>query len=379
MRDIYSILEDYLASRPLTPEEEKLIETWQLTDRNNDLLALLERMGRGAGLNNLLTNQPEVGLDSILQGIRQIKRRRRIRFYSSAAAVLLLLTVGTFFYFQSGTWGSKKKLSAASDSFRAEIVLPTGQIITLDAGTGDTIRLDKQTAWLNDAHTVKVTPATQTGKKITYSTMRVPAGGEYNIVLPDGTKVFMNSKSELTFPNYFPDNERRVILNGEAYFDVVADTTRPFIVDANDLSVNVLGTSFNINSYASMKSQAITLESGVVKVICREQEYMLDPGQQLRYNSITHQSEVREVNTELYTSWKDGYYFFQEVTLDEVMASLSHWYGITVIFEDEWSKKREFSGRMKRYDEVEVLLNHFVQTGEITYRKDANIVYIRKK
>lgn len=378
MRNIESIVDDYLASRPLSEEEEKRLNAWKTTDRNNDLLALLTRMSSGAELNNLLKNRPESGLEVILNKLRKARQRRRIQFLSSAAAVVLLLGASFFYFFSGGLKYKTDYSPRIENSFRAEIILPNGNSISLDAQSEDTIRPYGKMAWLNEAHTVKIN-AGQPEKEISWSTFKVPLGGEYKIILPDGTHVFMNSGSELIFPDRFPENERSVTLNGEAYFDVVPDESKPFIVKANDLHINVLGTSFNVNSYSSMKTQAVTLESGLVKVICKNEEYRLDPGQQMRFNSITQRTEIKEVNTELYTSWKDGYYFFRELTLEEIMSSLSHWYGITVIFEDDWSRTREFSGRMKRYDDVEVLLDHFVKTQEITYRKEYNIVYIKRK
>lgn len=379
MRTIDEILEDILLSNEITGDEKAYFDKWQETEKQNKLFDLLRAIPAGADLSRNIDRNEEAVLKKMRSEISARQRKRRLSLVASVAASVLFVLTGGFLYYSLTSSPDTPAPASSKESFRAELILPGGKVIALNADTGDTIRPYDRTTWFHEAQTITIHPSETALAEVSYTTFRIPLGGEYNIILPDGTKVFMNSGSELIFPNCFSDNERRVTLNGEAYFDVTRDTIRPFIVQANDLFIHVLGTAFNVNAYSSMKSQAVTLESGFVKVACNDREFLLDPGQQIKYDSDSRLAEVREVNTELYTSWKNGFYFFQEITLEEIMNTLKHWYGITVIFEDDWSRNREFSGHMKRYDQVEVLLNHFRQTQEITYRKEGDTIYIRKK
>ena len=143
--------------------------------------------------------------------------------------------------------------------------------------------------------------------------MRVPEGGEYRVVLSDGTKVWINSGSELTFPMNFEKGERVVELKGEAYFDVTKSKEWPFIVRTCRSSVKVLGTSFNVCSYEEDALEQVTLEQGGVEVKHHDETYLLHPGEQFELDTTNEEVEVKPVNVKLYTSWIDGMFRFHNM------------------------------------------------------------------
>ena len=169
----------------------------------------------------------------------------------------------------------------------------------------------------------------------TYNVLTVPVGGEFRVILSDGTMVFLNSGSELRYPEVFRDGQREVFLKGEAWFEVAKDSVRLFRVHAGEMDVRVLGTSFNVKAYERMESIATTLVTGSVEITCDNESFRIVPGEQFEYRKGLKLASVREVDTELYTSWKDGYYKFRQASLEEIMTTLSVWYGLEVFYQNE--------------------------------------------
>lgn len=210
-----------------------------------------------------------------------------------------------------------------------------------------------------------------------YNTLVVPVGAEYHLLLNDGTRVYMNSASELRYPTVFSRDRREVFLKGEAYFEVTRDTSRQFVVQAGAVSIEVLGTSFNVSAYADAKVISATLTSGKIRAVSGGMAYPVVPGEQFRKYILTGEICVEKVNTEMYTCWKDGYYYFDACPLSDIMQSLSRWYDIQVFFIDQSLKDIEFTGRLRRYEEVDGLFRKFEQTRNICFIRKGNTVMVK--
>ncbi len=193
------------------------------------------------------------------------------------------------------------------------------------------------------------------------TTIRVPQGGEYRVVLADGTKVWMNSESELKFPSAFEGRERVVEVKGEAYFEVAKDARHPFVVKTDRSAVRVLGTSFNVCSYGDDGYEQTTLVSGSVEVEHEGKQYLLKPGEQLEVRE-DGTPEVREVDVRLYTSWKDGMFRFVDMPLGQLTVKLARWYDVKFVFENELCKDYRFTGAVRK----DVDFNEFIQLVETT-------------
>lgn len=384
MKEIEDILVAYLAGEELSSEEQNALEEWMRNSSNTKLVSVLGGMRGGDRVRKQLQADPKRGMRSIMRRIRVRAKRDRLRrlYIYSATACLLLLLSATFFYW--GNFGQKQGADSirnmeleASKSF-AHLKLADGKIVPLYANRNEIIVADSFFRVENKNNTL-VYDKRVAGEKIIYNTITVPLGAEFNVVLADGTKVYLNAESELRFPVAFAGNMRDVYLEGEGYFEVARDTMKRFRVHTADMTAVVLGTSFNVKSYADQENVATTLEEGHLKVICQQREYDLRPGYQLRYDKATHVSELVKVNTSYYTSWKNGYYWFNEMSLVEVMEILSKWYDLDVRYLDDEVKKYEFSGRLKRYDDVTYLLDKFEETGDIEFIVDKNVISVKKK
>ena len=206
----------------------------------------------------------------------------------------------------------------------------------------------------------------------------VPKGGEYTIVLSDGTKVYMNAGSELRYPVNFEKYRREVFLSGEAYFEVAKMTEAPFTVHVGDIDIEVLGTSFNANAYPESSCVLTTLEEGQVQVGNKKQRRVIVPGEQCSYDKKTKQLKVEMVDTELFTSWRNGYYYFNRTPLETIFGTLSLWYDVEIEYEDSKLKQIRFSGKLKRFEDIEQLLDKFERTKNVSFVLKGKKIIVKK-
>ena len=210
---------------------------------------------------------------------------------------------------------------------------------------GTHIKVDSTTLNYQVAQT-----ASQKEKPI-YNKVEIPRGGEYALVLSDGTKVHLNSMSSLRFPVTFGAGARVVELEGEAYFEV-SKTGQPFLVNTKGVQVEVLGTTFNISAYPDEEYQA-TLVNGSVKVNAEKiGSLILKPSQQATLSVGSNSMQVRTVDTSFYTSWVEGKIHFKDQRLEDIMKTLSRWYDMEVVYQNERIKDFRFGCHLDRYEEI---------------------------
>jgi len=185
--------------------------------------------------------------------------------------------------------------------------------------------------------------------------LSIPAGGEYEVVLSDGTHVWMNAASSLSYPERFDSKERVVSLHGEAYFEVAHDTSRPFKVVTAKQVVQVLGTHFNINAYDDDTKTVTTLLEGVVRVSSAAKQAVIKPGQQASSDG-RNDLEVANANIRSALAWKNGMIEFQDTSLPQLMRQIARWYNIKVEYEGP-QRKDLFTGGISRHSKLSALLN----------------------
>jgi ferric-dicitrate binding protein FerR (iron transport regulator) len=378
MKDIDDIFAGYLHGEPLGDEERAIVDEWKGRSPGHRAFAFEIRWLR-AGRGRL---KGRAGEERAFQdadaAVRRWRRQRRWLRASPAAAGLLLLA-GWFFLFPP-VEREEERVEPLAEVIRpgktaAELVLPGGTTRWLTPGTvisTDSLREIKTT---DRALVYAVAGGTREQE---FHTLNVPPGGEYDLQLSDGTMVSLNAGSTLRYPDFFT-GQREVFLTGEAYFEVARDADHPFIVRSGDLSARVLGTSFNINAYPDREVIMTTLVEGRVRVDAGGQSREMRPGTQVIYNKETGRSTTRVVDVELYTSWKDGYYIFEEMPLEEIMTTFARWYNLRVAYQDEGVKKIAFSGSLKRYDDVVPLLKKLEYTRDVEFIITDNLVTIKKK
>ena len=214
-----------------------------------------------------------------------------------------------------------------------------------------------------------------------YNKLTTPVGGEYSLVLSDGTKVFLNADSELKYPVEFSDGKRIVDLKGEAYFEVHKDSLRPFIVRMNGAEVTVLGTSFNVNTYGDDGQIYTTLVNGAVRVssVKNGQAEVLKPGMQSVMNVQSGLLTVRKVDVEPYVAWREGRFVFRAMTLDLIMRQLQRWYDFEVFYQNSELKDYEFRGVIKRDMDLDKVLSVIKATTNVDFEVKGKVITIIKR
>jgi hypothetical protein len=178
---------------------------------------------------------------------------------------------------------------------------------------------------------------------IAYNTMSTPRGGQYHLILADGTNVWLNAASSIKFPVVFNGNQRKVQITGEAYFEVAHDKTKPFRVESDGQTVEVLGTHFNVNTYADENDIKTTLLEGSVKIKAGNKSYLLKPGEQshLKNGDVS----ITQADMDEALAWKNGVFHFNDAGIESVMKQISRWYDVDVKYEGK-IKERTFSGEI---------------------------------
>lgn len=308
------------------------------------------------------------------------------RLWLKIAAVFLLFTGATFIKIHL----DKQNLQAdiAPGGNKATLTLADGSKIILDqAGKGNLaqqagVQIVK-TANGQLVYTIKKSPGPGNGHAGNLTnTISTPRGGQYQVNLPDGTRVWLNAASSLKFPLSFALlKERRVELKGEAYFEVEKDTAKPFIVQSDRQTVQVLGTHFNINSYADETNTKTTLLEGSVKVAALNganvAQAILKPGQQARISSGSNPINVVRVDPTTEVAWKNGQFFFENESIENIMKKISRWYDVDVVYEADVAGKTVW-GSVTRYSNVSKVLSILELTGGIHFKIEGRRIIVDK-
>lgn len=333
-----------------------------------------------------LTDLSENGRNRVLGkilGAEAATKPKHIRLWPAIAAAAVFFVVGAagLFYYNH-TDKADKAIQLAKNDFRpggnkAYLTLANGKRIELtDARNGE---LAKQagvtiTKTASGQLIYTIEKAAKPGSANEYNFIETPKGGQYQVRLPDGTSVWLNTASSLKYPVSFAAlKERKVELRGEAYFEVAKDRKHPFVVSTGQQQVKVLGTHFNINSYGDEPFTKTTLLEGSVQV---NDSYILKPGEQLA-SSKTGKVAVSLVNVEDVMAWKKGYFEFHDENTYEIMRKVARWYDVEVIYEDEIPLKK-MEGTLSRFENASRILDVLESTGILKFRVEGRKIYISK-
>lgn len=247
----------------------------------------------------------------------------------------------------------------------------------LTTGTGDTLRLDAD-AQSNAQQLAKM----ESGSAIRINSLVTPRGGEFKIVLEDGTEVWLNAESRLKYPETFGDGDRHVSVEGEAYFKVAKNPQHPFYVETAGQRVRVVGTEFNVNVYPEAANVTTTLVKGSIAlkpVNGNVGELMPTPGHQATFDKQARTATVKAVDTGIMTSWRNGKFVFENQTLGQIMLTLSRWYDVEYQFIDKSLATTEFMGSVPRYGEFSEVLQILEASGGIRFRQKGKKIIIARK
>ncbi len=283
----------------------------------------------------------------------KIQIRRNWLQYAAAILILIISSVSITVFVRYNTPHVVCEQIIQPGSSKATLTLGNGQLFVLNDSIPKTIKNTiGDIVGVDTLNTLHYIPQVKS-EEIEYNTIQVPRGGEYKLVLADGSTVWLNSQTKLRFPIAFHTNKREVYLEGEALFDVTSDAQHPFIVHTNYSSVKVYGTIFNVMSYSDEKEEQMTLVEGSVALLYGDKELLIRPGQQSVITKNSRSVTIREVDVNLYADWNKGVFRFENMPLNEVMQKIARWYDVQFFFANEEVKTRNISGAMKRNTDFE--------------------------
>lgn len=326
------------------------------------------------------TFHAEDGWEGVQRKIQRHRFRHRILNICKYAAIFIFpVAIATVAIYKSGN--EPQPLSQVEEQIvpggkKAVLILDNGEAIDLKSTSGVELKEKDGTVIQVDSTVLNYQQApARTSEKLAYNKVNVPRGGEYQLMLSDGSKVQLNSMSSIRFPVQFAQDCRLVELEGEAYFEV-SKTGQPFIVQTKGMKIEVLGTTFNISAYPNEEYQT-TLVSGSVKVQTENgSNRILKPSEQACITPGSNQINVRNVDTAFYTSWIHGKINFKDQRLDDIMKTLARWYDMDVVYENEATKELRFGCYVNRYNEITPLVKLLEQTGRVTVTVEGKTIKI---
>ena len=310
-------------------------------------------------------------------------RRRWIGTLSRYAAIIIVPVLVVVFYY------SKKETVKVTErsQFASELATIQRNLPVLTLSNGKEMVLYNQELLLEEENGVRISvneegrmqydKADSVGAEMVYNTLTTPSQCDFMFILADGTRVWMNAKSSLRYPVAFHGKERVVYAEGEIYLEVARDEKHPFFVMLNGMKVEVLGTSFNVNSYADEDYAEVTLVEGRVAAHVDDRSYDLLPSRQLRWDKKNESVDIRIVNVDDYIAWKRGQYVFKGRSLEEVAKVLERWYDMEIIFEDEKSKKTVYTGVINKEENFDAFVLRLRETSSLSCRMESNRLYIK--
>lgn len=354
----------------LSEAEKSELEKWAAADERRR--RLLREIGSSEELLKKYKQYQTIDHDRLQRRFeKSIGLPNRIsyrRVFQLAAVALLTFGIGISVWLYSGK-------EQQTEQFAAQTFFPgkTASVLVLEDGRKilltpeDTLQIDLQGKVLLSDNKDGLVYTGAVEKEGEYNTLQVPRGGEFKITLADGTFIHLNAASELRYPVSFTGDSRTVYLSGEAWFSVAKDTARPFYVRTECLQIKVYGTSFNVNTQDTNRT-VVALASGKVGIQAEQlEEYHLQPSDLACYNSDSHTMDIRQTDLTPYTSWHEGLLVFEDESLERIMARLSLWYDIEVNYADKEVRKQTFTGYLKRYDSIDIILKALQRTVSMRY------------
>ena len=312
------------------------------------------------------------------------RRGRKLYVWGARVAAVAVVLLGIMVLWNKEgerTMHMADVLKVESGSPKALLVLNTGKEIELkDGETREVVNIAGVGVVQDSSGGVRFEDSgVENEEEEGYNTIIVPERGEYFAVLNDGTKVWMNSGSELVFPTRFRGDRREVKLKGEAYFEVVADKQKPFYVQTEEATVRVLGTAFNVLAYREDGRVQVALLRGKVSFDVKKEDYLLEPGEIATWEQETGSTTVREGNVQAIVDWTSGRFNFEDISLVELAAKLERWYGVKFVFGDEASKALRFSGAVTKYRPLDYVLGIISKTTSVHFKSSGEQILIYSK
>ena len=320
-------------------------------------------------------------LDSSLVGRPRKGRWLFWRVGSVVAASVALLLMFVFPFTrqveQPGTLVSQVGITPGG--VKAILQSEDGKMIDLTSSTSSRIVTSDGLVLVNDSlKGLRFDQSKSENQPMKYHTLAVPVGGEYHFTLADGTRVWVNSASEVRFPNCFSGKKREIYVKGEVYLEVARDEKHPFVVHAGENEVRVLGTRFNLTAYPDEQKVITTLVEGSVEFRNNQSSIRLKPGEQSVLDRETNNLEKQKVDVSIYTSWVSGTYEYERMPLSDITRQLSRWYDVQFVYETTEFSNHPFTGVVKRDQSLEEVLSIIEKTTNIKFKISGRTIIIKR-
>lgn len=369
----------------ITAEEQCFLDGWlEESEGHRQLFERLRKDTRFAEEYGLFR---EINAERAWEAFRvknRMERKRRELFpwraCVAAAIVLPLVVAGAWLLLSPREMKEEIPVVQRFEPVGRDAVLEVvgGERVVLAKEEEKMIRVGNGVAVLQNAGGLIYADSVQR-EKVDTNVLRIPRGGEFTLQLADGTRVYLNSATELKYPVAFIGQDRRVYLRGEAYFEVAKDAEHPFIVITDDVQVKVYGTSFNVNTHSRDGVRTVLVEGKVgIKGGVSGEEYVLKPNEMAFYDRGDRKMNVEVVDPDLYTLWRKGIFVFERESLENIMNTLSLWYDVEIFFQSESAKGLHFSGHMKRYEQIEDILHAITDATGVVFTINERTVCVSR-
>ncbi len=374
------LLEQYAADAS-TPWETKELFCWIRKSKDDALLKDNIRELWSVHKND--KPLPDVDWDAIYTKIVNTPvitgKRPALAWIAAAAVIILLVSAGAYFIFNhdapkqiAKTETQKRyKIDVAPGGNKAILTLANGAQVILDSAANGALTQQGKTKIIKTGSgRLTYSALNEKPGEVLYNSISTPRGGQYQLVLADGSKVWLNAASSLRFPTFFSGKERNVSLTGEGYFEVAHNAEMPFHVKSGDMTVEVLGTHFDINSYVDETTMKTTLLEGSVKVSWAGVSKMIKPGEQTVVSSLPGERNIHIQTTDVdaAVAWKNGRFIFQGENIRSVMRQLARWYDVDVSYQGNVTNE-EFVGviNRSRYENISQILGILEKTRTVSF------------
>lgn len=364
----------------LTEKEHNELDDW--VGASDENMILFEKLTDPNTVKEAVNWYEEELLENALENKENKKAvkqlRSKVRIWQWVAAACVLITIGVLAYVFSKSNNDKPNTVIANNS--ADIQ-PASDKATLDLGNGKIVALDGSNVDTTIGGSLilhrkkgEIVYNNADQKEVEYHTLNIPRKGHYKLTLPDGTNAWLNSESSIRYPTAFKGKERKVVVTGEAFFEVAKNKEKPFIVEANNVKVEALGTQFNVNAYSNEPFISATLVEGSILVSSGTHENILKPGQQAQISSGDF--KVENVETKDVIAWKNNLFKFVDAPIDLIMRQVERWYDAEVVYENKPTDR--FYADLPRDVPVSRLLHALELTKRVHFKIEENKVIVLK-
>ena len=373
--NIEDIIFRYSNKKELTEKERQFLEGWLAEPGNRKRYQEWKRLEAAVYANG---KSKEVDVYAAWERLRKDIARKRyiLRTLPWAAAIALLIGCGALFLLQRGQQPTAPVAQQIQEDLTGKIVLTLsdGRQVALSDSLGS-LQEQNGTTIENGNQSLVYNPTDSTIAMV-YNTIRIPRGAEYKLVLADGSQVWLNAESSITYPVAFQGETREVRLQGEAYFEIAKNKNQPFIVHTTQFDVQVTGTQFNVRAYPG-EIESATLAEGGIQLEKGGKTYTLKPGQQAYLEE--EEVQVRKVNLESAIAWRYNAFSFEETPLEEIMNELARWYNIHVFYLNPKVKELHFTAWFRRNCTLQEVIDILEKTGKINIELKGKTITVTQK